>query len=62
MEYVERHDLGHEEGSLFTYLARVMRTARSLHEVTGSDLFPPIETAIRSKLAVIDERVLEGLW
>ena len=62
MEYVSKHDLGREEGSLFTYLARVMKTARMLHEVTEAPAFSEMETAIRTKLAAIDERVLEGLW
>lgn len=62
IDYVERHDLGEEEGSLFTYLARVMKASRMLSEVTAHPTFAPIETAIRSKLAAIDERVMEGLW
>ncbi len=61
-DYVERHDLGEEEGSLFTYLARVMKAARMLDEVTQDPAFAPIEAAIRSKLGAIDERVIEGLW
>jgi len=61
-DYVERHDLGEEEGSLFTYLARVMKAAKMLSEVTGHPEFGPIETAVRSKLAAVDDRVLEGLW
>lgn len=62
MEYVGKHDLGREEGSLFTYLARVMRTARMLHEVTEDPAFSELETKVRTKLAAIDERVMEGLW
>lgn len=61
-DYVARHDLGREEGSLFTYLARVMKTARMLHEVTEDPGFSALEAAIRSKLAAIDERVMDGLW
>lgn len=68
-EYVSRHDLGREEGSLFTYLARLMKTAKMLSEVLGEvpnsdlpDRLKGLETAIRHRLAAIDERVLEGLW
>lgn len=60
--FVEKHDLAHEEGSLFTYLARVMKTARMIFEVSGMAQFQAIEGKIRQKLAAIDERVLEGLW
>lgn len=62
VDYVERHQLDQEEGSLFTYLARVMKGARMLKEVTEIADFESIELAIRNKLAAIDERVLEGLW
>ena len=62
VEYVRRHDLDQEEGSLFTYLARVMKGARMLYEVTEISDFETIELAIRSKLAAIDQRVMEGLW
>ena len=62
MDYVDKHDLAREEGSLFTYLARLMKTARMLHEVMENEQFAEIEKNIRSKLAVIDERVMEGLW
>lgn len=62
MDFVEANDLAQEEGSLFTYLARLMKAARSLHEVTQMPELAAIERKIREKLAVIDERVLEGLW
>jgi hypothetical protein len=62
VDYVERHDLAEEEGSLFTYLARVMKAAKMLAEVTGVAAFEATERAIRSKLAAVDERVMEGLW
>ncbi|MGF1508612.1 MAG: DEAD/DEAH box helicase [Myxococcota bacterium] len=61
-DYVERHDLMYEEGSLFTYLARVMKAARMLQEVTFLEAFAAIETRVRHRLAAVDERVLEGLW
>ncbi|MEQ9499237.1 MAG: DEAD/DEAH box helicase [Deltaproteobacteria bacterium] len=62
LDYVNEHELGREEGSLFTYLARVMKTARMLSEVTKMTEFDEIESRIRTKLAAIDERVMEGLW
>jgi hypothetical protein len=61
LDFVEKHGLDHEEGSLFTYLARVMKTARMLHEVTEIEHFHIMETKIREKLAVIDARILESL-
>lgn len=62
IEYVEKHDLGQEEGSLFTYLARVMKAARMLSEASGISHFAVIEKKVQTKLAAIDERVLGGLW
>ncbi|MCK6509398.1 DEAD/DEAH box helicase [Myxococcota bacterium] len=62
VEFVLRHDLEQEEGSLFTYLARVMKSARLLHEVTGIQEFRKIESSIRYKLAVIDDRILDEIW
>lgn len=62
MEYVQKEDLGQEEGSLFTYLARIMKAARSLNEIWEHEAFTQMELNIRRKLAAIDERVLEGLW
>ncbi len=62
MDFVKEHDLAFEEGSLFTYLARVMKAARMLHEVLAEPYFAEMEKGIRNKLAAIDERVMEGLW
>jgi superfamily II DNA/RNA helicase len=62
VDYVERHELDQEEGSLFTYLARVMKAARMLKEVTEVGDFETIELAVRGRLAAIDSRVMEGLW
>ena len=50
-------DLAAEEGSLFSYLARVMKFARMLGEATGLDEFKNLDSAVRQKLAVIDARV-----
>jgi hypothetical protein len=58
-DFVEKHELAREEGNLFSYLARVMKVARSLHEVTALSEFQDIELAVRKRLAAIDERILE---
>jgi hypothetical protein len=62
MELVENKGLAHEEGSLFTYLARLMKAARMLHEVTTLDELKNLENHIRQKLAAVDDRVIESLW
>jgi superfamily II DNA/RNA helicase len=59
LDYTERYGLDNEEGNLFTYLARVMKTARMLHEATGLDELKQLERRVRACLAMIDERVLE---
>ena len=55
------HGLAHEEGSLFTYLARVMKTARMLHEVTTLDEFASVEDLDRilATLAPGEGRVMD---
>jgi hypothetical protein len=62
MDFVQKEDLGTEEGSLFTYLARIMKGARSLNDVWEHEALTQMELKIRNRLAAIDERVLEGLW
>jgi hypothetical protein len=59
LEFVDRHGLAHEEGSLFSYLARVMKVARAIHEATTLEQFGAIEQRIRSYLSVIDDRLIE---
>ena len=61
MDFVERHDLAMEEGNLFSYLARVMRMAKMLFEATQLTELQELETRIRTRLAVIDARILEEL-
>ncbi len=58
MEFVEEHSLELEEGNLFSYLARVMKVAKKLYEVTLIPDFFLVESRIRAKLAVLDERIL----
>ncbi len=57
-DFVEAHELAREEGSLFTYLARVMKAAKMLSEVTGIDHFTLLDERVRHELGKIDRRVL----
>jgi hypothetical protein len=59
LEMVDRHRLAHEEGNLFTYLARVMKVARKINEATGLDQLAEIERRVRSYLSVVDARLIE---
>jgi hypothetical protein len=59
LEMVDRHRLAHEEGNLFSYLARVMKVARKIHEATGLEQLADIERRVRSYLAVVDARLVE---
>jgi hypothetical protein len=61
MDFVEEKGLASEEGNLFSYLARIMKFARMLHEATGLDEFATLDTAVRTRLAAVDERVLGEL-
>jgi hypothetical protein len=58
MDFIERYDLATEEGNLFSYLARVMRTAKMLFATTGLAECQALEERVREKLAVIDPRVV----
>ena len=51
-----------EEGNLFTYLARVMKVAKTLGEATEFAEFGEIERRVRARLGAVDERVLDELW
>jgi hypothetical protein len=59
LEMVDRHRLAHEEGNLFTYLARVMKVAGKIHEATGLEQLADLERRIRSYLSVVDDRMVE---
>jgi hypothetical protein len=59
LEMVDRHRLAHEEGNLFTYLARVMKVAGKLHEATGLEQLGDLERKVRSYLSVVDARLIE---
>jgi len=58
-DFVGNHDLAHEEGSLFSYLARVMKVAKTLHEATGMDAYATLQRSVRDCLAVVDERMAQ---
>jgi len=57
LEMVEREGLEHEEGSLFTYLVRVMNFAKKLGEASQLDQFVEIGDKIRNVLARVDARI-----
>ncbi len=57
-DYVDEHELAKEEGSLFTYLARIMKTARTLWEATELTHFKVLEDRVREILGAVDERIL----
>ena len=56
-DYIERHGLAHEEGNLFTYLARVMKVARQIAEASELGEFAEVERSAQRLLSVIDEHV-----
>lgn len=58
MDFVEREKLEREEGSLFSYLIRVMNFAHSLAEVTKLEQFALLEDRVRTVLAVVDARLV----
>ncbi|MCC7385139.1 MAG: DEAD/DEAH box helicase [Deltaproteobacteria bacterium] len=57
--FVDKLDLAREEGSLFSYLARVMKVAKMLGEVTAIDHFTTLEGNVRKVLGEVDARVLD---
>jgi len=59
-DFVVAHGLEREEGSLFSYLARVMKTARMIYEVTSVEDFDLIDERVCKTLGEIDRRVLAG--
>ncbi|HEX2568034.1 MAG TPA: DEAD/DEAH box helicase [Polyangia bacterium] len=59
LDFTERQHLQTEEGSLFSYLVRVMKVAKMLYEAAQLDEFQAIEEGVRRCLAEVDPRVLE---
>jgi hypothetical protein len=64
LEFVERHGLDHEEGSLFSYLVRIMNFARKLGDASKLDQFTELADKVRTVLAKIDDRLVDDakLW
>jgi hypothetical protein len=62
MDFVEREGMAHEEGNLFSYLARVMRLAKQLCEITMLGEFGDLRDRIRLRLGAVDERVMDESW
>jgi superfamily II DNA/RNA helicase len=61
LEFVDHHDMAHEEGSLFSYLSRCARVSKSLGEATGLAGFEALEDRLRHYLATVDPRALKRL-
>lgn len=59
LDFTERQHLQNEEGSLFSYLVRVMKVAKMLYEAVQLDEFKTLEEGVRRCLAEVDARVLE---
>jgi superfamily II DNA/RNA helicase len=59
LDFVEKHGLQHEEGSLFSYLIRVMNFSRKLAEASKLDEFETLADRTRAVLARIDERLVD---
>jgi len=57
LEFVERESLQHEEGSLFTYLVRMMNTARTLHDASELPQLRDLADRIRAVLFQVDPRL-----
>ncbi len=58
LEFVERERLQHEEGSLFSYLIRVMNFAKTLSEVTQIPQFTSLMDNVRAVLVPVDARLV----
>jgi hypothetical protein len=50
LEFVQQENLAHEEGSLFSYLIRVMNFATTLHQVTGLGEFGSLAANVAEAL------------
>ncbi len=62
LELVMREGLEHGEANLFTYLVRLMNTARKLGDATHVPQFTSVGKAIHAVLARIDQRIAESGW
>jgi hypothetical protein len=57
VDFIERNGLQHEEGSLFTYVVRVMNFATKLGAASGLSELDDMAERARDKLARVDERL-----
>ncbi len=57
LHFVDTHRLAREEGSLFSYLIRVMKFAETLHGVTSLGEFELLGQRVRKVLATVDARL-----
>jgi hypothetical protein len=62
LEFVERHNLEHEEGNLFSYLIRVMNFAQKLGKASQLSEFEEMAERVRKVLARIDLRLNDRPW
>jgi hypothetical protein len=59
VEFVDKHGLAHEEGSLFTYCIRVMNFATKLGAASGLSELDDMAERARDRLARVDLRLVE---
>ncbi len=60
LEFVEKHNLEHEEGNVFSYLVRVMSFARKLYEASQLPELEAMAERVRTLLARVDLRFIEA--
>ena len=56
LDLVEREGLEHEEGSLFSYLIRVMNFAAKLGDATGLEEFGELAARVKAVIGGVDIR------
>jgi hypothetical protein len=61
LEFVDKHGLEHEEGSLFSYLIRVMNFAGKLYEASQLSEFEDMAERVKNLLGRIDLRLVDGI-
>jgi hypothetical protein len=60
LEFVEKHNLEHEEGNVFSYLVRIMSFANKLFEASQLTEFEAMAERVRTLLARVDLRFVEA--
>lgn len=60
LDFVEKHNLQHEEGNLFSYLVRVMNFSLKLFQASELSEFEDMGERVRKLLATIDLRMVKG--